>query len=138
MAGVATVLLLLISSMLMVKSSAALMRLNEKECPAFSIPHFTALLFVYLILILGFTTVYLSLELLGFSVVSVNYDPRFNEPFGAVYHIGRVTYFSMMTMLTVGYGDIIPLGLGKAIAGLQALIGYLLPAAFLASGFRSN
>lgn len=136
MADFATVLLLVFSSMVMVKSSSSLLRINQNDCPVFSVPHFIALMIVYLIFIFGFTIVYLGFERLGFTAVSISYDTQNNEPLAALQHIGQVTYFSMMTMLTVGYGDVIPLGFGKALAGLQALIGYLLPAAFLASGFR--
>lgn len=40
-------------------------------------------------------------------------------------------YFSSSTILSVGYGDIVPVGLGRWIATFEALIGYLLPIAFV-------
>jgi potassium channel LctB len=40
-------------------------------------------------------------------------------------------YFSAMTMFSVGYGDIAPIGMGRMIATIQAFIGYTLPAAFV-------
>src|SRR5699024_5425905 len=43
----------------------------------------------------------------------------------------RSFYFSGVTMLTIGYGDIIPIGIGRFIAVTQALIGYLLPTTFV-------
>lgn len=33
-------------------------------------------------------------------------------------------YFSVVTQLTVGYGDILPSGMGRLIAGIQALVGF--------------
>jgi len=33
--------------------------------------------------------------------------------------------------LTVGYGDITPIGIGRAIAMTEALIGFVMPAAFV-------
>ncbi len=40
-------------------------------------------------------------------------------------------YFSAMTMFSVGYGDISPIGIGRMIATIQAFIGYTLPVAFV-------
>ncbi|MGM0877027.1 MAG: ion channel [Bacillota bacterium] len=41
-------------------------------------------------------------------------------------------YFSAVTLFSVGYGDIVPVGLGRLLAVIQALIGYILPAVFVA------
>lgn len=41
-------------------------------------------------------------------------------------------YFSAMTLFSVGHGDVIPQGLGRIITVIEALIGYTLPAAFVA------
>lgn len=35
-------------------------------------------------------------------------------------------YFSVITYTTVGYGDIVPVGLGRMLAGIEALIGLVL------------
>ncbi len=51
--------------------------------------------------------------------------------------ITRSLYFSAVTLLSVGYGDVTPLGWSKAIAIIQAMIGYLLPA-FLVVKFAKN
>ncbi len=40
-------------------------------------------------------------------------------------------YFSAVTLLSVGYGDIVPIGIGRWIAMVEALLGYALPAAFV-------
>lgn len=41
-------------------------------------------------------------------------------------------YFSAMTLFSVGNGDVLPQGLGRMVAVIEALIGYTLPAAFVA------
>ena len=51
--------------------------------------------------------------------------------------IGNMIYFSAMTVFTVGFGDIVPVGWSKVFVVIQSFIGYLLPAAFLVSGFNS-
>ncbi|MDQ0231765.1 ion channel [Metabacillus malikii] len=44
-------------------------------------------------------------------------------------------YFSAVTLFSVGYGDIAPIGIGRFLAIIEALIGYILPAVFLARTF---
>ncbi|PYZ96940.1 ion transporter [Alteribacter lacisalsi] len=93
-----------------------------------SIHNFLVLLLVYATVIIGFGCLYLSLHFKGIPVL-VEGTGRLT---GSLVHlIEDVMYFSAVTLLTVGYGDIIPQGLGRWIAMLQALIGYLLPAAFV-------
>jgi hypothetical protein len=41
-------------------------------------------------------------------------------------------YFSIVTATTVGYGDIVPLGMSRVVAGMEAIIGFLLFAIFIA------
>lgn len=96
----------------------------------FSINHLTMLIFVYTTVILAFAVVYLSLSLQGFQVIQA-VDFR---SMTSVWDIIETTvYFSGVTLLTVGYGDYVPLGIGRYVALLQALLGYLLPAAFVVS-----
>ncbi|WP_081413320.1 ion channel [Aneurinibacillus terranovensis] len=40
----------------------------------------------------------------------------------------RSLYFSTITLLSVGYGDITPFGWAKGVAMIEAMIGYILPA----------
>ncbi|WP_202080988.1 potassium channel family protein [Caldalkalibacillus salinus] len=121
---------MLISCWVMLRSLKDLMKMHPAHFQAFSTKHFVLLGYVYLVIIIGFATIYIGLLLLGVqSVLSIS----LNHTNGLV-DIANILYFSTMTLLTVGYGDIIPIGVGKLIASLQALIGYLLPAAFIASG----
>ncbi|MDT8863081.1 ion channel [Alkalihalobacillus sp. MEB130] len=93
-----------------------------------SLRHFTLLLLVYITVILSFSNLYLGLELLGFEVLKEGNS----HVEGTVNHlIEDIIYFSAVTLLSVGYGDLVPVGIGRMIAMVQALFGYILPAAFV-------
>jgi potassium channel LctB len=124
-----------LSIWVMFKSLLQLLNTKRFACPVFSWRHFFVLLLAYLICILGFTVLYLGLEIAGYSSVIIY---NLNEELSPVTYVGNLIYFSTMTMLSVGYGDITPLGLAKLLASIQALIGYLLPAAFIVSGFATT
>ena len=99
---------------------------------AVSLRHFTLLILVYITIMLSFSILYLGLELLGIQVLK----EEGQEVGGTVSHlIEDIIYFSAVTLLSVGYGDLIPIGVGRFIAIVQALFGYLLPAAFVVSSF---
>lgn len=123
---------LFFSISVMIFSFLKLFRFNIEEFSVFSWHHFLLLVWVYLILTIGFSLVYLSLDFLDLPNLQIHNETITRGTFS---YIGNLVYFSLVTMLTVGYGDITPIGIGKLIASIQALIGYLLPAAFLASGF---
>jgi len=40
-------------------------------------------------------------------------------------------YFSVVTFTTLGYGDIIPLGISRLFAGIEALLGGFILAIFV-------
>jgi len=51
----------------------------------------------------------------------------------AVFYRGRLLYFSLATLTTTGYGDIVPLhSVARSQATLEAVIGQLYPATLLA------
>jgi potassium channel LctB len=76
--------------------------------------------------------VYMILDLLEISALTIDEFPLSGSFFE---RLEASMYFSATTVLTVGYGDITPVGIGKWIAMLEALIGYLLPAAFVVRTF---
>ncbi|MFP7299706.1 ion channel [Neobacillus niacini] len=81
---------------------------------------------IYLTVILGFGLIYLLFELKGVSLlVETNTEKNYNL-------FETSFYFSAMTLFSVGNGDVIPHGLGRMVAVIEALIGYTLPAAFVA------
>ena len=93
----------------------------------FSVEIFYSLLITYTIVILGFGLIYFILSFEGIYLVEGG-ELRQVTTFGSMIHS---FYFSGVTMLTIGYGDISPIGIGRFIALVEALIGYVLPTAFV-------
>lgn len=97
-----------------------------------SVRNFVILLLVYLTVAVGFGCLYISLELMGISVLNEG-GSRIGGTFSHL--LEDAMYFSSVTILSVGYGDITPLGIGRWIAMVEAFFGYLLPTAFVVSTF---
>ncbi|MBU9710196.1 potassium channel family protein [Evansella tamaricis] len=110
-------------------SIVLLLRNQPPEGRRISTRNFLILIIVYATVMSGFGVIYMGLELLGYSVLLEGDTLLVFESLGHL--IEDVMYFSAVTMLTVGYGDIIPQGIGRWVAMVQALIGYLLPVAFV-------
>lgn len=91
-----------------------------------SVENFLYLGSVYLTVIIGFGLIYLLFNLIGISLLIEMNEQNRNNIFETSF------YFSAMTLFSVGNGDVIPHGLGRLIAVCEALIGYTLPAAFVA------
>ncbi|WP_319922063.1 ion channel [Neobacillus dielmonensis] len=90
-----------------------------------SVDNFFYLGVCYLSVIIGFGLIYLLFELMGTAVLK--------EIGGENKNIFETSfYFSAMMLFSVGNGDVIPQGIGRLIAVTEALIGYTLPAAFVA------
>ncbi|ERN51274.1 ion transporter [Alkalihalophilus marmarensis DSM 21297] len=93
-----------------------------------SLRHFAMLVNVYVTVMLAFALMYMVLELLGIPVLA---EANRNVGGELTHLVLDVVYFSAITLLSVGYGDIVPMGVGRILAIIQALFGYLLPAAFV-------
>ncbi|WP_368652699.1 ion channel [Ornithinibacillus sp. 4-3] len=93
----------------------------------FSTEIFITLLIVYITMIIGFGLIYFLLSIQA--TIFMEHDEIKNTTILGL--LNHSFYFSGVTLLTVGYGDIVPIGLGRWIAVLQGLIGYLLPTAFV-------
>ena len=100
-------------------------RTDKKVWIAYDI--FYTLLIIYIIVIIGFSFLY---YMLSFYDV-VLYEENATKEQSLLDMWWRSFYFSGVTMLTIGYGDVIPLGVGRLFALLQALIGFILPTAFV-------
>jgi potassium channel LctB len=97
-----------------------------------SIENFLYLMFVYITILIGFGLIYTILETKGHEVMVEMY-PLPTENFFE--RLETYIYFSAVTLFSVGYGDIAPIGVGRMIAMVEALIGYTIPAAFVAKAF---
>ncbi|MEN2768300.1 potassium channel family protein [Ornithinibacillus xuwenensis] len=93
----------------------------------FSSEIFYTLIITYTIVIIGFGLIYFILSFEGILLVEGG-ELRQVSPIGSMIHS---FYFSGVTMLTIGYGDITPIGIGRLLALIEALIGYVLPTAFV-------
>lgn len=94
----------------------------------FSLSNLALLITVYVTILLGFGLLYIVFESTGFNILHEH-----GEPLGppSLHLIEVCLYFSTITLLSVGYGDIIPIEMGRWIAMIEALIGYVMPAAFI-------
>lgn len=101
-------------------------RLRLKES-RFSRELFYTLLIIYSIVITGFALIYFILSFQG--IVLVEHGEL--QQISIVGSLIHSFYFSGVTLLTIGYGDIIPVGIGRFIALVEALLGYVLPTAFV-------
>ncbi|WP_077324575.1 potassium channel family protein [Virgibacillus siamensis] len=100
----------------------------------FSAEIFYTLLIVYFTVIIGFGLIYFILSINRILLVE-NGELRDVSIIGSLIHS---LYFSGVTLLTIGYGDITPIGIGRLIALIQALVGYILPTAFVLRLVQSN
>ncbi|PXW90905.1 potassium channel LctB [Streptohalobacillus salinus] len=90
----------------------------------FSHPMFLKLFFTLLAIFVGFSLLYYSLYLNGHIViVDTVHDRQIN-------HFSDFLYFSGVTLMSVGYGDLVPVGVGRIFSLLEASLGLLLPSAF--------
>jgi potassium channel LctB len=85
--------------------------------------------YLYLSLLIGFGMIYLIFIQSNLHVLIES-----GAPISGDYFDKLVTslYFSAVTLFSVGYGDVVPIGIGRFLAVFEALIGYILPAVFLA------
>ena len=91
-----------------------------------SVENFLYLATVYVTIIISFGLIYLLFYLNEKGIlIEMNEQARKNI-------FETSFYFSAMTLFSVGNGDVIPIGIGRFIAVTEALIGYTLPAAFVA------
>ncbi|WP_129691490.1 potassium channel family protein [Gottfriedia acidiceleris] len=100
-----------------------------------SINNYILLFLIYGTVLIGFSAVYFILER-GPHPILIEHSIPIE---GTNYHImGLCLYFSAITLLSVGYGDIVPVGIGRWVAMIEALIGYTMPAAFVLQVFKEE
>ncbi|HWO74698.1 MAG TPA: potassium channel family protein [Bacillus sp. (in: firmicutes)] len=87
---------------------------------------------VYLTVLIGFALLYLILTLNGITVIkdleSSNYFTMLTDSL----------YVSGVTLFAVGYGDFVPIGIGKLIAIIEAFTGYMIPTSFVIKVVREE
>ncbi|WP_371069209.1 ion channel [Sediminibacillus sp. JSM 1682029] len=95
---------------------------------------FYKLFFVLAGMTFGFALLFYVLSMNG--PVLVYSDPSGSKP--VEHSFQTYLYFSGETILSVGYGDIVPLGIARIVSLIEAAIGVLLPTAYFMRAFGSN
>lgn len=94
---------------------------------------FYKLFFVLLGFTIGFACLYYLLSLNGVVL-------KVNDPTGDVADVTFLDslYFSGVTILSVGYGDLVPVGSARFFSLIEASIGLLLPTAYFMKALTSS
>ncbi|MET3698758.1 potassium channel LctB [Bacillus oleivorans] len=87
---------------------------------------------VYWTVLIGFALLYLILTLNGITVIK---DLERGNYFNM---LTDSLYVSGMTLFAVGYGDFVPIGIGKLIAIIEAFTGYIIPTSFVIKVVRQE
>lgn len=99
-----------------------------------SFENFIFLGITYVVIMIGFGILYLLLDMRGLIVF---YDVYQNVD--SVGHflskLETSIYLSAVTLFSVGFGDVIPVGIGRLLVIIEALLGYTIPAAFVVRTF---
>lgn len=101
-------------------------QISEKKASLLNFLYFAA---IYATVMIGFGLIYIILEMQGYPVLDDG-ENRIEADF--ISRLQTSLYFSAVTLFSVGYGEIAPIGIGRFIAVSEALIGYTIPAAFVA------
>ncbi|MDG4658544.1 potassium channel family protein [Ectobacillus antri] len=118
----------LIAAYAFVKSMRVLFMTTRQSGRFFSASNLLLLCSIYTTILIAFGIGYLVLEEMGLPVLEEDGRSLDVHSFEM---IEVCMYFSAITLLSVGYGDITPIGIGRWLAIVEALVGYTMPAAFL-------
>ncbi|MCA1032657.1 potassium channel family protein [Bacillus timonensis] len=122
------ILLLVVVIIGIIASIRSLLTTTRGKYQYISFENIFLLCLVYLTVLVGFGLMYAIFEISGYPVL-IEAGQFLPGSFGD--KIESAMYFSAITLLSVGYGDITPIGVGRWIAVVEALIGYTMPAAFV-------
>ena len=79
-------------------------------------------------IILAFSLIYIFFDFINIGKIVEHHTGPYHGLKWLDNNIMRAIYFSAITLLSVGYGDVTPFGWSRGIAMIEALIGYILPA----------
>ena len=97
-----------------------------------SLHHFLFLGMSYITIMIGFGLLFTLLELEGIPILVEGGIPLEGD---FLDHFFTTMYFSGITLFSVGYGDVTPVGIGRGIALIESWLGYTIPAAFVVKSF---
>ncbi|GIN57843.1 LCTB protein [Lederbergia ruris] len=105
---------------------------NRFKYKQVSFENFAFLGCTYAVIMIGFGLLFLLLEIKGWTVIidtSLHESSSWNE------RLSSALYLSAITLFSVGYGDVVPIGIGRLFVMIEALLGYTIPAAFVVRTF---
>ncbi|WP_173917116.1 two pore domain potassium channel family protein [Halobacillus sp. Marseille-Q1614] len=124
-----------LSLVLIIGSIRQLFTSLEIDHHMFSYQIFMTLVLLYTIVTIGFGLIYATLSMQGVEVFARS---LYHYSYSWVNEVEKGIYFSGVTLFTVGYGDMMPIGVGRWIALCEAVIGYTIPAALVAKVWQSS
>lgn len=89
--------------------------------------HFLYLVFLYTNIVVTFAFIYALFDLLNIGPIVDHYSSEEHQ----AQWFDKITtafYLSIITLFSVGYGDVTPFGLSRAVAIVESMLGYILPA----------
>src|SRR6185312_3944746 len=93
-----------------------------------SFENFIFLTFTYAVVVIGFGLLFLMLEMKGWHII-IDTGPFVSNKWN--HRLGTSLYLSAITLFSVGFGDVVPIGVGRPLVMIEALLGYTIPAAFV-------
>jgi potassium channel LctB len=129
------IVVLTIASIAVVRSMRTLWVSAHETRRFFSFHNLLLLFLIYTTVLIAFGLSYLVLEEMGLPVLE---EDGKDVDVHSFQMIEICMYFSAITLLSVGYGDITPNGIGRWIAIVEALVGYTMPAAFVVRTVMEN
>lgn len=101
--------------------------LKQKGQLNISFEVFYSLIIIYCIAIIGFGLIYFVLSFYEYALM----ENVIKEDYSILTSLAKAFYFSGLTIFTIGYGDIVPIGFARFVAIVQGMLGVVLPTIFL-------
>nr|WP_313886473.1 ion channel [Bacillus sp. SD088] len=105
---------------------------NRFKYKQVSFENFAFLGCTYVVIMIGFGLLFLLLEIKGWTVII---DSSLQESSDWNQRLSTSLYLSAITLFSVGFGDVVPVGIGRLFVMIEALLGYTIPAAFVVRTF---
>ncbi len=85
---------------------------------------FLYLLYIFATIMIGFGLIYFLMLQMGWPILLEN-----GEFFSGnvLDHLFTSIYFSAVTLFSLGYGDVAPVGIGRFVSIVESMIGYTIP-----------
>lgn len=110
---------------------------NDRQLREKMVTHFIYLVFLYTNIVVTFAFIYALLDVINLGPIVDHYSSAEHQ----AYWLDKITtafYLSIITLFSVGYGDVTPFGLSRAVAIVEAMIGYIMPAVIVIQFMYNN